>query len=53
MRVKICGITNLDDAAEAVQLGAWAIGLIHYDKSPRACPPGEAAAPLAFPGVAH
>ncbi len=44
MRVKICGITNLDDAAEAVQLGAWAIGLIHYDKSPRACAPGEAAA---------
>ena len=44
MRVKICGITNLDDAAEAVLLGAWAIGLIHYDKSPRACPPSEAAA---------
>jgi len=44
VRVKICGITNLDDAAEAVQLGAWAIGLIHYDRSPRFCPPGEAAA---------
>ncbi len=44
MRVKICGITNLDDAAEAVQLGAWAIGLIHYDKSPRAVEAGEAAA---------
>lgn len=42
MRVKICGITNLDDAAEAVRLGAWAIGLIHYEKSPRACDPGEA-----------
>ena len=36
MRVKFCGITNLDDAAEAVRLGAWAIGLIHYDGSPRA-----------------
>ncbi|HEX7058792.1 MAG TPA: phosphoribosylanthranilate isomerase [Solirubrobacterales bacterium] len=42
MRVKICGITNLDDAAEAVRLGAWAIGLIHYAKSPRACEPAEA-----------
>ncbi len=44
MRVKICGITNLDDAAEAVRLGAWAIGLIHYDRSPRFVEAGEAAA---------
>ena len=43
MRVKICGITNLDDAAEAVRLGAWAIGLIHFEESPRSCEPGEAA----------
>jgi phosphoribosylanthranilate isomerase len=42
MRVKICGVTNLDDAAEAVRLGAWAIGLVHYDKSPRRCEAGEA-----------
>jgi phosphoribosylanthranilate isomerase len=44
MRVKICGITNLDDAAEAVRLGAWAVGLVLYDKSPRFCKPDEAAA---------
>jgi phosphoribosylanthranilate isomerase len=43
MRVKICGITNLDDAAEAVRLGAWAIGLIHYDRSPRCVDAGDAA----------
>jgi phosphoribosylanthranilate isomerase len=42
MRVKICGITNLDDAAEAVRLGAWAVGLIHYGESPRRCEPAEA-----------
>ena len=43
MRVKFCGITDLDDAAEAVRLGAWAIGLIHYAESPRAVELGEAA----------
>lgn len=43
MRVKICGVTNLDDAAEAVRLGAWAIGLIHFAESPRAVEVGEAA----------
>jgi len=43
VRVKFCGITNLDDAAEAVQLGAWAIGLIHYDRSPRSVEPAIAA----------
>lgn len=42
MRVKICGITNLDDAAEAVRLGAWAIGLVRYEQSPRCCEPAEA-----------
>jgi phosphoribosylanthranilate isomerase len=43
MRVKICGITNLDDAAEAVRLGAWAVGLVHYPGSPRRCEPAAAA----------
>lgn len=43
MRVKFCGITNLDDAAEAVRLGAWAVGLIHFHGSPRNVEPGVAA----------
>ncbi|HVE67898.1 MAG TPA: phosphoribosylanthranilate isomerase [Solirubrobacteraceae bacterium] len=43
MRVKFCGITDLDDAAEAVRLGAWAIGLIHFDGSPRNIDAAEAA----------
>jgi phosphoribosylanthranilate isomerase len=43
MRVKICGLTNIDDAAEAVRLGAWALGLIHYDRSPRCVDPTAAA----------
>jgi phosphoribosylanthranilate isomerase len=33
----------LDDAAEAVRLGAWALGLIHFDRSPRRCDPAVAA----------
>ncbi|HKG35674.1 MAG TPA: phosphoribosylanthranilate isomerase [Solirubrobacterales bacterium] len=41
MRVKICGITNLADAEQAVEHGAWAIGLIHAD-SPRRCQPDAA-----------
>ncbi len=34
-KVKVCGMTNLDDAAHAADLGAWAIGLIHDPNSPR------------------
>ncbi|HEY2283519.1 MAG TPA: phosphoribosylanthranilate isomerase [Solirubrobacteraceae bacterium] len=36
-RVKICGITDLHDAELAVELGAWAIGMVFYDASPRRC----------------
>ena len=35
MRIKFCGITNLDDARHAAELGAWAIGLNHWEGSPR------------------
>jgi phosphoribosylanthranilate isomerase len=43
MRVKICGVTNIEDAEAAVGLGAWAIGLNHHPESPRFCAPDAAA----------
>ena len=41
-RIKICGVTRPEDADLAISLGAWAIGMIFYDGSPRRCSLGEA-----------
>src|SRR5215470_14209868 len=43
VRVKICGITKLEDAKLAVELGAHAIGLNFYTQSPRSITPAAAA----------
>ena len=40
--VKICGVTNLEDALAAVDAGAALLGFNFYRRSPRYVPPGDA-----------
>jgi phosphoribosylanthranilate isomerase len=42
VRIKHCGITSLDDAELCVDAGAWALGMILWPQSARACTVEEA-----------
>ena len=44
VKVKICGITNLEDAVIAVEAGADALGFVFFRESPRNISPENAAA---------
>jgi phosphoribosylanthranilate isomerase len=41
-RIKLCGVTRLEDAQLAAEMGAWAVGMVFVPESPRSCDPGTA-----------
>ena len=47
VRVKICGITSLEDALVAVEAGADALGFVFHEQSPRHVTPEDAAGIIA------
>src|SRR2546422_8895871 len=58
VRVKVCGITRLEDAMTAVEAGADALGVLFLEETPRlvtpegGAPVARALPPLATPGGA-
>ena len=42
VKVKVCGITNLDDAMAAADFGADALGFVFFKNSPRYLSPANA-----------
>lgn len=48
VKVKICGITNLEDAMAAVDFGADALGFVFFRESPRHITPTEATAIIRY-----
>lgn len=41
-RIKFCGITSLEDAHLVAEAGAWALGMVFWEGSPRRCDLPEA-----------